>query len=103
MSSVIIKKSRGWIWYFVILFTPALVATIALIVFNLQQQLKPEQLAKARALCKERAPANYTMSYTTRVNEETKADHYWVKVRGGKVALAKYNGEPEPPARRGDR
>jgi hypothetical protein len=103
MSTVPVKKSRRWIWYFIILFALAFLATVVLIVFNLQQQLKPEQLAAARALWKERGPADYTMSYTTRVNEETQADHYWAKVRGGKVVEAKYNGEPEPAERRGYR
>jgi hypothetical protein len=99
MSTFPAKKSRRWIWYFALLFALALVATVVLVVYNLRQQLKPEQLAAARALWKERGPANYTMSYTTRVNEEP-ADRYWAKVQGGTVVDAKYNGQSEPPERR---
>jgi hypothetical protein len=102
MSAVTVKKSRRWIWYFVILFILATLASVVLVVFNLQQQLKPEQLAAARALWKERGPADYTLSYTTQVNEEAK-DHYWAKVRDHKVVESRYNGEPEPPERRGYR
>jgi hypothetical protein len=99
MSTFPIKKTRRWIWYFALLFALAFLATVVLIVYNLRQQLKPEQLVAARALWKESGPANYTMSYTTRVNEEA-PDHYWAKVRVGKVVDAQYNGQSEPPERR---
>ena len=90
-----VKKNRRWIWFFVVVFTLAILATVTLVVFNLQQQLTPEQLAAARKLWKEKGPRNYTMTYTTRVNEDTNLSHYWVKVRGGKVVASKYNGNPE--------
>jgi uncharacterized membrane protein len=97
MSTAPAKKNRRWIWFFVVVFVLALLATVVLVVFNLQQQLKPEQLSAARKLWSEKGPRDYTMTYTTRVNEETELDRYWVQVRGGRVVLAKYNGQPEPP------
>jgi hypothetical protein len=91
-----VKKNRRWIWFFVVVFTLAILATVTLVVFNLQQQLTPEQLAAARKLWSEKGPRDYTMTYTTRVNEDTNLNHYWVKVRGGKVVASTYNGSPEP-------
>ena len=99
MSSPPARRNRRWIWYFVLLFTMAFVATVVLIVFNLQQQLKPEQLAAARKLWKEAGPADYTMSYSMRVNENADPDRYSVKVRNGRVLEAQYNGQAEPPER----
>jgi hypothetical protein len=99
MSTVPPKKNRRWIWFFVVVFLLALLATVALVVFNLRQQLRPEQLAAARKMWAERGPRDYTMAYTTRVNEEAEPAHYWVEVRQGRVVLSKYNGQPEPPER----
>jgi len=90
-----VKKNRRWIWFFVVVFTLAFLATVTLVVFNLQQQLTPEQLAAARKLWSEKGPRDYTMTYTTRVNEDTNLNHYWVKVRGGKVVASKFNGNPQ--------
>jgi len=94
------KKNRSWIWYFVVLFVLAISATVILIVFNLRQQLKPEQLQAARAMWKDKGPRDYTIAYTMRVNEEPDPDQYWAKVRGGQVVESKFNDQPEPVERR---
>ena len=94
------KKNHRWIWFFVVVLVLAVAATVLLIVFNLQQQLKPEQLAAARALWKEKGPRDYTLSYveySLRDNDNNEA-HYQVKVRGGRVVESIYNGKPELPA-----
>ena len=93
------KKNRRWIWYFVVLFVLAVAATVVLIVFNLQQQLKPDQLRAARNMWSEKGPSDYTLVYTTRVNEDTHEDQYWVKVRGGRAVESTFNGQPEDPER----
>ncbi len=93
------KKNRRWIWFFVVVFTMAAAATVVLIVFNLRQQLKPEQFTAARKLWKEQGPAAYTMSYTIRVNDSGEVDTYWAKVRAGQVVESRFNGQPEPPER----
>lgn len=98
MTTVPAKKNRSWIWFFVVVFAMAFVATVVLVVYNLRQQLKPEQLAAARALWKQNAPPNYTMAYTTSVNREAD-EHYQVKVRDGKVVESIANGTVEPPER----
>jgi hypothetical protein len=97
MGTPITTKSRRWIWYFVVLFALAFLATAVLIVFNLKQQLKPEQLAAARALWQAKGPRDYTMSYRTRIDSEANANHYWVKVRGGRVVDSKFNDQAESP------
>ena len=74
-------------------------ATVVLITFNLRQQLKPEQLEAARKMWTEHGPRDYTLAYTIQVNEEPEPDHYWVKVRHGRVVESKYNGQPEPAER----
>ncbi len=92
-------RTHRWIWFFVILFVLAITATTVLIVFNLKQQLRTEQLQAARKLWNESGPKNYTLVYTTRVNEESREDEYWVKVREGRAVESKHNGQPEPPER----
>ena len=97
MTTYPAEKNRRWIWYFVVVFAMAFIATAVLIMFNLGQQLKPDALSAARKHWLEKGPLDYTMSYTQRVDENTDVDHYWVKVRGGKVVEAKFNGQPEAP------
>ncbi len=79
------RPNRGWLWYFSIVFLLTVIATTTLIVFNLRQQLKPEQLAAARQLWKEHGPKDYELRYTTKTGEEGRVTHYVVVVRGGKV------------------
>jgi len=97
------RKNRRWIWYFVVVFTLAILASIGLIAFNWQQQLRPEQLEAAHKLWKDKGPPDYTMSYTNHVYGRPVGDHFWVRVRKGKVVESRYNGEPEPPERLGYR
>jgi hypothetical protein len=99
MATSPVKKNRRWIWFFVVVFALAFLATAVLIVFNLAQQLRPEQLEAARKRWREQGPRDYTMTYTTRNNGDKDGDHFWVKVRGGRVVQSKYNGQPEPPER----
>ena len=89
------KSNHRWIWYFVLLFVMAVTATVVLIVFNLQQQLKSDQLSAARKMWKDNWPPDYTLSYTTRVDADEKLNHYWVKVRGGRTVSSTFNGQPE--------
>src|SRR5205085_6979009 len=61
--------------------------------------LKPEQLTAARKLWREQGPADYTLSYTTRVDDETNESRYRVVVRGGKTVASTFNGNAEAPER----
>jgi hypothetical protein len=76
------KPNRGWLWYFVILAVLTVLATTILVVFNLGQQLKPEQLAAAQKLWEENRPADYVLTYTKKGNA---SGTFIVTVRHGRV------------------
>src|SRR5262249_21193219 len=82
---------RGWIWYFVILVVLTVVSLTILIGYNLRQQLKPEQLATARALWEEKGPRDYQMTYT---KNGTVTGTFEVEVRKGKVQKVTDDGRP---------
>jgi hypothetical protein len=92
-------RNRGWIWFFLILAGLTVAAIVTLVVYNLGQQLKPEQLAEARKLWVENGLKSYQLSYTVKRGVEQEADHYLVRVRDGKVISASVNGHAEPAGR----
>ncbi|MBV9125182.1 MAG: hypothetical protein JO112_17640 [Planctomycetes bacterium] len=77
-------RSRGWIWFFVILAGLAVTALTILVTFTLRQQLRPEQLAQARALWRQKGPADYDLSYTVE-KQESDPEKFVVQVRHGRV------------------
>jgi hypothetical protein len=79
------RKSRTWVWYFVILVVLSLAATTTMIVYNLRQQLTPAQLEAARAHWNDHGPADYDMEYTKQTTTADSLETYAVQVRGGKV------------------
>jgi hypothetical protein len=97
------SKNHGWIWYFVIVFVLAVIATGITVSYNLSQQLKPERLEKAQALWNEKGPKDYLLAYT--ISTTSKAGpgetHYVVKVKDGKAFEAKVNGIEQAPERMG--
>jgi hypothetical protein len=85
---------RGWLAYFAVLGVLGLAALVIPILYNLGLQLTPEQEARARALWRSAAPADYDLTMgllTTRGGEETR-DEYRVAVRGGRTVLVGLNG-----------
>ncbi len=76
------RRSPGWIWFFVVLFLLAGGATAILWIYNLRQQLTPEELAAARQLWKKNRPRNYRLTYT---KEGNIAGTFVVTVRNGEV------------------
>ncbi|MCI0684547.1 MAG: DUF6174 domain-containing protein [Gemmataceae bacterium] len=95
------KKNNKWLWVFVALFGLALSGAVIMVVYNLWQQLKPEQLEAYRERWDRNGPANYVMRYTTRKNNDTTTDEYVVKVRNRKAYEALVNGLPQPPEQLG--
>jgi hypothetical protein len=91
------RKNLGWLWYFIIVFGLSITAAVIIAVYNLRQQLKPEQLATAEQLWKQRGPANYVMVYTIKTDSiaGTRTDDYVVKVRSGRAYEALVNGLPQ--------
>lgn len=79
------RRSRGWIWYFVILAILAIGSAVTLVTYNLQQQLKPEQLAAAEEKWTKNGPRDYDMEFT---KQGSATGTYQVHVRNGKVVYA---------------
>lgn len=88
-------RNRGWIWYFVVLVILGGVTTTALILFNLSQQLKPEELAKARRLWSTKGMHSYRLIYTVK-NGEATPEMFVAHVRHGKTEFATMNGQKLP-------
>jgi hypothetical protein len=87
------RRNRGWLWFMLLTFGLAAVACTALVVYNLRQQLKPEDLDKAWALWKEKGPADYDLIYTVgKLGSAT--EKYVVKVRSKKTEFVSLNGKP---------
>jgi hypothetical protein len=78
----------------VILAALAVTAVTVMIVYNLQQQLKPEQLAQAKALWEKKRPADYDLEYTQSGSAPGK---FQVQVRGGKVVSVRRDDVPLEP------
>ena len=86
------RRSRGWIWFFVILgILTATAITIQLL--NAPQQLTPELFAEARKKWNEKGPRDYELEYVLKKIDS--ADKYQVEVRDGIVVSALRNGEVE--------
>src|SRR5262245_20454978 len=88
------KTNHGWIHVFVFIGVASVAAAGIMIWYNLSIQLKQEQLDAARQLWQARGPKDYDMTYTRRLNEETRLDTIKVKVRDGKVRDVLLNGKP---------
>jgi hypothetical protein len=89
------KKNHRWVWFFVVVIALGVAAMVTLIVYNLGQQLKPEQLAEAKRLWKEKGWRSYQLTYTITRGIEPSTDTYVVRVRDGKVVSSTVNGRPE--------
>src|SRR5262245_12784235 len=86
--------NRRWIWYFAVLLVLAVIAVAAPLIVNLRQQLKPEDVARWKALWRERAPRDYDLEITERIDIHTRTDEFEVEVRGGKVVASRWNKQP---------
>ena len=72
-----------------------------MIVFNLRQQLKPEQLEAARKLWETNGPKDYVLKYSIHVYQDQRTDHYLVRVKQGKAYEAIVNDLPQSADRMG--
>lgn len=85
-------RSRGWIVFFSLLVSLAGVAVTLPILYNLWQQLRPEQLVAARQRWQAVGPADYDLTYMVKYDGERPERHI-VLVRQGRVAWASCEGE----------
>lgn len=90
------RRSRTWLWYFLILVALTALSLTILIRYNLGKQLKPEQLEQARALWREKGSLDYDLEYTKTLETETgtETERYASQIRGGQVVSAERNGQP---------
>jgi hypothetical protein len=87
------RRSRRWVVFFALLVALAGTGVVLPIVYNLGQQLRPEQLDAARQLWRENGPADYDLTFTIQYDRERTAERHIVLVRGGRVAFASCEGE----------
>ena len=85
---------RRWIPFFLALIVLSLTAVITLIVYNLRQQLKLEQLVAARQLWADKGLPSYQLVYTLKKGTDPKAETYVVRVRSGQVVSVSLDGRP---------
>ncbi|HEY1861639.1 MAG TPA: DUF6174 domain-containing protein [Gemmataceae bacterium] len=95
-------RGRRWIWFFALLAVLGLCAMIIPWAYNLSQQLRPEQLASARALWDQQGPKDYDLEYVIKEDDKPGADpsaspeveSISVRVRQGRIESATRNGKP---------
>jgi hypothetical protein len=84
-----------WALFFVVLASLAGVGIVLPIVYNLGQQLQPDQLEAAHRRWQESGPTDYDMTYSVTYDRERLAERHIVAVRHGKVVFAVGEGEVE--------
>jgi hypothetical protein len=97
-------RNRRWVWFFVILAILGIGAIVINLVYNVLQQLRPQELASARALWNEKAPTDYDLDYVVKDENATgsaepmqlEVERISVHVRGGHVRSATRNGAALP-------
>jgi hypothetical protein len=83
------QTSYRWVWYFIVLVVLTVTACSILVWYNLRQQLKKEDLEKARSQWKRDRPPNYDLYYTKRGSA---SGTFAVEVRDGKVTSVALDG-----------
>jgi len=93
-------RPRAWVWFFVLLAAMCAAAVTLPIVYNLSLQLRPEELAAARARWKASGPRDYDLQYQEKItqNGEQGETEWDVQVRDGKVAAVTCDGAALPAA-----
>jgi hypothetical protein len=87
------SSSWRWVGFFVVLVLLAGAGITLPIVYNLGQQLKPEQLAAARQLWQQKGPRDYDLTYSVTYDREPRGERHVVQVREGVVVYAGCEGE----------
>jgi hypothetical protein len=90
------KPSSGrwrWVSFFVLLTVLAAVGVTLPIVYNLNQQLTPEQLRQAQQRWQANGPKDYDLTYAITYDRERLAERHVVLVRGGEVVFESCEGE----------
>ncbi|HVS38530.1 MAG TPA: DUF6174 domain-containing protein [Gemmataceae bacterium] len=91
-------RSRGWIWFFVLLVGLGTAAVTLPLLYNLSIQLRPEELAAARERWKAKGPRDYDLQFQEKItqNGQETESNWFVQVRDGKVISATRNEQKQP-------
>jgi hypothetical protein len=89
------RRAWRWLVFFGVLFALVLAAVTLPIVYNLGQQLRPDQLDAARQRWQANGPADYDLTFAITYDRERLAERHIVLVRGGKPVFASCEGEVE--------
>src|SRR5262249_52219006 len=82
-----------WVPLFLTLTLLGTLAIVLPLVYNLGQQLRPEQLEAARALWAEHGPADYDLEVAVALGRDTRPQRYLVLVRAGEPVFSAGEGE----------
>jgi hypothetical protein len=88
------RRVPRWVWFFLVLGLLAVIAIIIPLWFNLSQQLRPEDVARARAVWEEKRPADYDLDYTL---QGLTPERFTVQVRHGRTESVTGPDGPLPP------
>jgi hypothetical protein len=92
-TSTTAARSNGWLWFFVILVVLTVAAISTLVGYNLRQQLKREDLERARDTWTRFGPRDYDLDYLVK-KQAGDPERYRVRVRDGKVVFVSLNDRP---------
>lgn len=88
-------KNRNWIWLFVVLGLLASAAIAINLTYNLQQQLRSEDLQAARTLWEKNGPKNYDLVIRKEVgSEKAVRETLAAKIRNGAAIDVTLNDQP---------
>lgn len=89
------RRPRQWIGFFVVLTVLAAIAVVVPLVYNLNVQLRPEQLLQARQRWREHEVQNYDLEYIVKLQNQTVQEDRTclIRVRSRQVVLIVENGE----------
>src|SRR5215471_15167439 len=93
-------RNRNWIWFFVVLTILGIASITISWVYNVKQQLTPEELARNRELWEKQRPRDYVFEYVKKLGDAEET--YVVTVSGGKVqsvVMKPKGGTEEVPLR----
>lgn len=88
-------RNRRWIWFFAVLAALGAAAVVIPVVYNLRQQLRPEQLAEARERWRQFGTGDYDLAFEVRYDTDPRPDEHQAQVRGGEVVSWVINGEKQ--------
>jgi hypothetical protein len=88
------RRIPSWTWFFAVLTLLGLAAIAVPLWFNLSQQLRPEELARARELWERNQPADYDIEYS---QTGLTPEKFTVRVRGHQVRSVTSDDRPLPP------